>query len=98
MLGGRASRAASDAEEAPGLRELAIEGLIGTVALYFLVKTAPDGLGGFWWVCVALFGVGLVSFLRDAWRAWARRSQARPAAVAREGRGSTGNGAGLDGE
>jgi hypothetical protein len=98
MLGGRTTRPASDTEEVPGLRELAVEGLIGAVALYFLVRTAPDGMGGFWWVCVVLFAVGLVSFLRGAWRAWTRRREALPAADAPESRGSTGNRAEPDGE
>jgi hypothetical protein len=85
MLGGRTTRPASDTEEVPGLRELAVEGLIGAVALYFLVRTAPDGMGGFWWVCVVLFAVGLVSFLRgargrDDERLYRRRTLRRAAA------------------
>jgi hypothetical protein len=95
MLGGRTTRPASDTEEVPGLRELAVEGLIGAVALYFLVRTAPDGMGGFWWVRGPVRGRPSVVPAR---RAWTRRREALPAADAPESRGSTGNRAEPDGE
>ncbi|MDT0213916.1 hypothetical protein Q9R29_08450 [Rothia sp. ARF10] len=81
------------------MREIAIEGLIGTVALYFLVRYADGGIDGYWWACLAIFGVCLVSYLRTLWRAWSRRGQGRLDHAHRAAAsGTTGNGADLDGE
>lgn len=60
--------------EAPSLRELAAHGLVGIGAVFFLVRYASGGINAFWWICLVLFGVGLVSFLRDLRQAWEART------------------------
>lgn len=63
--------------DAPSLRALAAEGIIGAVALYFLVRLANGGINANWWICLAIFGVSLVSFIRTLGRAWSARSRQR---------------------
>lgn len=56
-----------------GWRELAAQGLMGVVAVFFLIRYAKGGTDTYWWICLVLFVVGLAAWIRALRRAWIQR-------------------------